>query len=135
MPLFQPDWAAIEEQQGIIRELKSKARFFCLFMYAYNKRAFLADAYDAGMINGEYVFFGNELATITDEVPGYRPDLNDELLFEGFLYLAPSTPSGPRFDQFATDVVASFDDPLFDGFDHTNSTEDVSMYAGEFDCC
>ena len=62
-PLFvlQVDPGLVAQQLQVVQMVKQVARFVCLYMYYQEMRIFQLNAYDEGMLNGEYVFFGNEM--------------------------------------------------------------------------
>ena len=122
---------SLQEAQEVLHSAKLEAYFFCIFMGTLDTYVFMTLAYDEGMINGEYVFLGNDLISNPDEMPDiHRPELAKVVLFEGFITIRPTAPSGPAWIQFQEDVVETFNDSHFDGYEYTNDPDTVSTYAG-----
>ena len=63
----------------------------------------------------------------------YRPELADDIIWNGFITIDPYQPSGPEWDAFADGVVAALKDPMWASFPYVEanmSPDDVSSFAG-----
>ena len=122
---------ALDEAKKVLQLVKEEAYFICVFMATRDTRHFLTLAHDEDMINGEYIFLGNEIPSNPNQLEvTYRADLKNVILYEGFITIRPKTPSGPAWNQLQEDVIEAFSDPRFDGQEHTDNPSDVHIYAG-----
>ena len=103
-------------------------------MSIQDTRLLLLQAYDEGMINGDYIYLGNDDSYLLsgDEIL-HRHEVSDRLLYEGFITVLPELPSGPNWDQLREDVIEAFDDPKFEGYSHVEDPVNVHDYAGILD--
>ena len=129
--LLQVDAVLLQQQLDVVRMVKNEAYFVCLFMYYREIRVFQINAYDEGMINGEYIYFGNEMIGILNQTSTFMPDIDNDVIFEGFFSLTPRMEPSPLWDQLQIDIVAAFNDSRFDGYDVIDSVDEVDEYAGE----
>ena len=64
-------------QQGIVRQIKEKARIVVIIMYPTDARNFLVTCYDEGMLNGDYVYMSNDVIHVTGFDFVYRPEVGE----------------------------------------------------------
>ena len=131
MSLGQVDADLLQQQLDIVRTVKDEAYFVCLLMYPRDVRVFQINAYREGMVNGEYVFFGNEMIGILNQTATFMPDIDNDVIFEGFFSLTPRIEPSALWDQLKIDIIDAFSDSRFDDYDVIDSVEDVDQYAGE----
>ena len=121
---------ALADQIEMVRLIQREARFVALHMGASEIRMVLLTAYDEGMLNGEYIFLGNEMYTYLDEQYSYRGEVSNDVLFQGFLEVTPQEASGDAWEQLAEEIVQGFADPHFDGY-NDRLISPANFFAGE----
>ncbi len=90
-------------------------------------------AYDLGMLNGEYIFYslGVYLSGGSLLDPDYRPEVDVNTLFEGFLTVVNMPVYGEAWEQLRMEIVAAYADPQFASLQPVTDPADVTSFAGE----
>ena len=63
----------------------------------------------------------------------YRPELADEIIWNGMISIDPYQPSGPEWDAFTEEIIEELDDPLWASFPYlpeNPSSDDIPHFAG-----
>ncbi len=126
---------ALADQVEIVQSFKSKAYFIAAIMSTEEFRMLLLTAYDEGMLNGDYIFYGADLKRALLVNPTYRPNISNSLLFEGVLCRSQIEYSGTAWQQLREDTVQAFTtNPVFADYQHQRpyTPDDVSSYAGTY---
>ncbi len=69
------DAELLQEQRDVVRTVKEETRFIMLLMYYREIRVWMLNCYDEGMVNGEYIYFGNGFEDMIYEESDYRPEV------------------------------------------------------------
>ncbi len=128
--LLQVDEKALAEMQDVIQMVKEEAFFIINYMHNRERRVFLILANDEGMMNGEYIFYGQTTEDIIN-YPWYQREVDILPLLVGFITVDPPAFTGPAWDQLAADVLQAYDDPHFDGQKRIDNINDVVSFAGK----
>ena len=85
------------------------------------------------MLNGEYIFYSQGVylsgGSLLD--PDYRPEVDVNTLFEGFLTVVNVPVYGDAWEQLRVEIVAAYSDPQFASLQSVTDPEDVTSFAGE----
>ena len=125
---------AYKKQKQIVRSMKNLVRVLFIITYAYDARNILISAYDEGMLTEGYAYICMDIAFLKEPNPTFtfRPELG-KFLFDGVIIGTPFKPAGKEWDEFARQVIDSFDHPAFEDVEHlppTAQTSEVESFGG-----
>ena len=85
------------------------------------------------MLNGEYIFYSPDIyvygGLLLDS--DYRPEVDVNTLWLGFLTVGNIVMSGNEWDQLRADIVEGFSDPQFDQLQPATDPAQVTSFAGQ----
>lgn len=122
----------LQKQKEIVKVMKKETRIILIITYSNDVRMFLISALDEGMMNGQYVFLGIDVAYLPYTTFDYRPEV-DHLIYTGLVTCQFRKNYGPEYDVFARRVIEAFETPAFASVPHlplTADIEQVEVYAG-----
>ena len=118
---------------AVVKLIKTEAMFIIGHLYPEDRRIFLILAHDEGMMNGEYIFYGETVGSSIAN-PVYRPEIDIYELLVGFLAVQPPQIGGAGWERLAEGVLAAYDDPHFAGHKRVDGVQDISPFAGKVTC-
>lgn len=119
----------LEIQQRIVESIKLQARVVFVFLYQQDTRHFLVSCYDAGLLNGDYAFFGMDTLKALDPLMIYRPELTSHMLHQGMMAIKFEDAAGPRWEKFVQDTYDVMHSGILDDIPDVK-TPSISIQTG-----
>ena len=126
---MQVDADGVSEMLEVVRFIKDEARFIINYMPMRDRRVFFILANDEGMINEEYIHYGDHIDH-NIETPLFRPEVNISELLVGYLCMYSQEELAPLFADLYEEVLLAYSDPHFSGYKHVESTDELLTYVG-----
>ena len=102
---------AVEEMRLVVQSMRIEARFICFYMARQDQGMFLTLAYDEGLMNSEYLFYGEARSTasiLSDNfIHGQREDIDLKELLIGTLLVSIPVMTGPDWIHLRQDIVTA----------------------------
>ena len=127
---MQVDSDGVAEMLEVVRTIKKEARVIINYMPMRDRRAFLILANDEGMINEEYVYYGDTVDR-NIETPLYRPEVDISELLVGFICGNNEEELASLYEPLYEQVLIAYDDPHFVGHKRVQSADELLWYVGK----